>query len=184
MVELEVHRYVEGTRLDPAPVREVAVRAGVESGEHDEEGEPHRARTDKLGERSRPAPAATGQKHGPDDRETENQQRQSRAHPRSSLSSSTSSTSRSLKMSTRMPRPTTASAAATVIDINAKSWPSEFWSCREKVTRVKLTAFSISSMQTRITSGLRRTRMPIAPMMKAARPGSGTRRRPGARSRS
>src|SRR5438270_8997906 len=66
-------------------------------------------------------------------------------------------------MSTRMARPTTASAAATVITISANSWPSRFTSCRAKATSVRLTAFNISSMQMRITSGLRRTRTPIVP---------------------
>ncbi len=73
-------------------------------------------------------------------------------------------------MSTRMPRPMTASAAATVNDINANSWPSRFWSCRLKVIRVRLTAFSISSMQTRMTIGFRRTSIPTAPMVKRSAP--------------
>src|SRR5919197_94468 len=69
-------------------------------------------------------------------------------------------------MSTRIASPTTASAAATTITISANSCPSRFCSCRENATSVRLTAFSISSMQTRTTTGLWRIMTPIAPSTK------------------
>src|SRR5438067_233646 len=51
----------------------------------------------------------------------EDEQEHGVAQPLSSLRSSMSSASRTRKMSTRIASPTTASAAATVIDISAKS---------------------------------------------------------------
>src|ERR1700686_4143199 len=75
-------------------------------------------------------------------------------------------------MSTRIASPTTASAAATVIDMSANSWPSMFCSWREKTISVRLTAFSISSIEMRMTSGLRRTSTPTVPMVKRMPPRS------------
>src|ERR1700680_3437905 len=69
-------------------------------------------------------------------------------------------------MSTRIASPITASAAATVIDMSANSCPSRFCSCRENATSVRFAALSMSSMQMRITSGLRRMSTPMVPRMK------------------
>ena len=54
--------------------------------------------------------------------------------------------------------------------MSANNWPSRFCSWREKVINVRLTAFSISSMQIRITSGLRRTSTPTVPRVNRTAP--------------
>src|SRR5438876_7064498 len=164
VVDQQVERHLERAALDPGPVREVASRFPSEQGQHADEGSPHDTRTDEHGEDAGQAPAAPREEDRARGGEEEDQQSERLvAHPLSSLSSSTSSTSRVRKMSTRMANPTTASAAATVIDISANSWPSRFCSWRENVTSVRLAALSMSSIEMRITSGLRRTRTPTAP---------------------
>ena len=62
-------------------------------------------------------------------------------------------------------RPST-SQAATTITISAKIWPSPLPHMREKPISARLAAFSISSRQSRITSGLRRISTPPAPIAK------------------
>src|SRR6185312_4143222 len=89
------------------------------------------------------------------------------AHPRSSERSSTFIGSLRRKIATRRPRPTTTSQAATTITTRAKTWPCWLPTSRLKATSARLPAFSISSRQSRITIGLRRTRMPIAPIVKS-----------------
>ena len=59
-----------------------------------------------------------------------------------------------------MPRPTTTSAAATTSTKTTTVWPPMSSSIREKVTKVRVTALSISSTHMNITSGLRRTSRP------------------------
>src|SRR6202000_1848579 len=88
------------------------------------------------------------------------------AHPRSSRRSSTSSGSLRRKIATIRPRPTTTSQAAITITTRAKTWPWALPTSRLKATRARLPAFSISSRQSRMTIGDRRTRMPMAPMVK------------------
>src|SRR5690348_12222642 len=166
VVDEQVERHLERTALDPRPVREVGADVIQEEVEGDDEGRPHGERPDQLGHDPRQAPAATREEKRSSGGEGEDEQRQRLAccaQPFSSLRSSTSSTSRVWKMSTRIARPTTASAAATVMDIRANSWPSMFCSCRENVTSARLAALSISSMQMRMTRGLRRTSTPTAP---------------------
>src|SRR5205807_3657879 len=168
VVDQQVERDLERAALDPGPVREVGGRVPSEQGQHADEGSPHGTRTDEHGEDAGQAPAASREEDRARGGEEEDQQSERLvAHPLSSLSSSTSSTSRVRKMSTRIASPTTASAAATVIDISANSWPSRFCSWRANVTRVRLAALSISSIEIRITSGLRRTRTPTAPSPKS-----------------
>src|SRR5690606_285040 len=65
-------------------------------------------------------------------------------------------------------RPITTSAAATTRTKKVASWPSRLPSARPAETRVRLTALSISSTHMNITRALRRTRMPIAPMVNNA----------------
>src|ERR1700761_7782784 len=89
------------------------------------------------------------------------------AHPRRLRRSSTSSGSLRRKIATIRPRPTTTSQAATTITTRAKTWPWALPTSRLKATSARLPAFSISSRQSRITIGLRRTRMPIAPIVKS-----------------
>ena len=84
----------------------------------------------------------------------------------SSESWSTSSGSRRRKIATMIPRPTTTSQAATTITTSAKIWPSPLPHMRENAISARLPAFSISSRQSRITSGLRRVSTPAAPMAK------------------
>src|SRR5713101_8373724 len=166
VVDQDVERHVERAALDPGPVSEVAGRVVEEEDERDDERRPHHARADQLGDDPRQPPAPAGEQKGAGGREEEDQQRElTGAHPLSSLRSSMSSASRWRKMSTRIASPTTASAAATVIDMSANSWPSRFWSWREKATSVRLAALSISSMQIRMISGLRRTSTPTVPRM-------------------
>src|SRR5919106_1777981 len=65
-----------------------------------------------------------------------------------------------------IPRPTTTSQAAITITIRAKTWPSWSPRARLKASSARLPAFSISSRQSRITSGLRRRSTPAAPVAK------------------
>ena len=59
--------------------------------------------------------------------------------------------------------PTTTSAAATTSTKNTIAWPPTSSSAREKATKVRFTALSISSTHMNITSGLRRTSRPDGP---------------------
>src|SRR2546423_671038 len=67
-------------------------------------------------------------------------------------------------MATIRPSPTTTSQAAITITTIAKTCPSELPSMRLKATSARLPALSISSRQSRITSGLRRSSTPAAPV--------------------
>jgi hypothetical protein len=80
------------------------------------------------------------------------------------LTSSTEIDERLRKMATRMPRPTTTSAAATAITKKARTWPSRAPLVLAKVTNDRLTAFSISSMHMNTTMALRRISTPATPM--------------------
>ena len=70
-----------------------------------------------------------------------------------------------LKMATIKARPTATSAAATVMMKKTKICPfmAAYW--REKATKARLAAFSISSMDMKTTMALRRISTPSAPMM-------------------
>ena len=63
-----------------------------------------------------------------------------------------------------MPRPTTTSAAATTSTKNTAVCPPMSPSRVDMATKLRLTALSISSMHMNITSGLRRSVTPTAPM--------------------
>lgn len=63
--------------------------------------------------------------------------------------------------------PTAASAAATVITKKTKTCPSSDPNSREKATKAKLTAFSISSMDMNMISIFRLTKTPKTPMVKS-----------------
>ena len=65
-----------------------------------------------------------------------------------------------------IPRPTATSQAATTMTMIAKIWPSPLPFMRENAISARLPALSISSRQSRITSGLRRTSTPAAPTQK------------------
>ena len=80
--------------------------------------------------------------------------------------SSTSIGSRLRYIATIRPSPITTSAAATIITISAKIWPSPVPVMRANAASARLPAFSISSRQIRTTSGLRRVSTPAAPMQK------------------
>src|SRR5258708_15528528 len=161
VVEQQVERHLERAALDPGPVGEVALGAAEEKGERGGKRSPYDSWSDDHRHAARQPPPAAGEQESACGRQQKHREGElARAHPFISLSSSTSSTSRTWKMSTRIASPTTASAAATVIDISANSWPSMFCSWRENTISVRLTALSTSSTEMRMTSGLRRTSTP------------------------
>jgi len=63
-----------------------------------------------------------------------------------------------------MARPIATSAAATVMTKNTNTWPSSESSWRAKATKARFAAFSINSIDMKMTSALRRTRTPINPI--------------------
>src|SRR4051812_37665734 len=67
-------------------------------------------------------------------------------------------------MATITPSPTVTSHAATTMTMIAKTWPSPLPCMRLKPISARLAALSISSRQSRMTSGLRRVSTPAAPM--------------------
>ena len=69
-------------------------------------------------------------------------------------------------METAKANPTAASAAAIVITKNTITWPSTFPNECENVTKLKLTAFNISSMDIKRTIKLRLSKTPATPIMK------------------
>ena len=69
-----------------------------------------------------------------------------------------------------MARPTAASAAATAMMKKANICPVPVRNWRLKATRVRVTAFSISSMLMSATMTLRRVRKPIVPIAKRIAP--------------
>ena len=64
-----------------------------------------------------------------------------------------------------MASPTATSAAAIVITKNTMICPSAAPWARPKATNARFAAFSMSSMDMKITSGFRRTRTPTTPMV-------------------
>src|SRR5207302_9075744 len=67
-------------------------------------------------------------------------------------------------MATMMASPTATSAAATAITKNTMAWPSAVPSRWPNATKATFAAFSISSIDMKITSGSRRTITPTTPM--------------------
>jgi hypothetical protein len=63
-----------------------------------------------------------------------------------------------------MARPTAASAAATVITKKTITCPSTAANCRPAATKVRFTAFSMISIDSRIVITLRRRNTPAVPM--------------------
>src|SRR5438552_3244353 len=84
------------------------------------------------------------------------------------LRSSTDRRRRTRKIATMMARPTATSAAATAITKNTMAWPSTLPWRRPNATSARFAAFSISSIDMKITSGLRRTTTPITPIENSA----------------
>ena len=66
-----------------------------------------------------------------------------------------------------MARPTATSAAATAITKKTRTWPSGLPSRWPKATNDRFAAFSISSIDMKMTSGLRRMMTPTTPMEKS-----------------
>src|SRR5207253_3544123 len=87
------------------------------------------------------------------------------AHSFSMLASSTSNDSRLRKMAMIIPRPTAASAAATVITMKTNSWPETSRKKLEKATNVRFTALSINSMHMNIEMTLRLISTPTTPIV-------------------
>src|SRR5947207_7147948 len=81
------------------------------------------------------------------------------------LASSTSSDSRLRKMAMMIPKPTAASAAATVITIKTNNCPVTSRKKLEKATNVRFTALSISSMHMNIEITLRLIITPTTPIV-------------------
>src|SRR6185503_7758660 len=98
----------------------------------------------------------------PDDREDERRE----IHRRIASYSSTSGVLRFRKIAMTIASPTVASAAATAMTISAMTAPSPWRAGRKapKATIVRLTAFSISSIDMSIEIALRRARKPNVPM--------------------
>src|SRR5713101_8758445 len=83
------------------------------------------------------------------------------------LQSSTSNDSRLRKMAMMIPRPTAASAAATVITIKTNNWPETSRKKLEKATNVRFTALSISSIHMNMEITLRLISTPTTPIVKS-----------------
>src|ERR1051325_11144482 len=79
--------------------------------------------------------------------------------------SSTSSDSRLRKTAMMMPKPTAASAAATVITMKTNNWPDRSRKKLENATNVRFTAFSISSMHINIEMTFRLIMTPMTPIV-------------------
>src|SRR6266540_5624492 len=89
----------------------------------------------------------------------------SATYQRIRFSSSTERRRRSRKIATMMASPTATSAAATHITKKTSACPSAVPWRWPKATRARLAAFSISSIDMKITRGLRRTSTPSTPML-------------------
>src|ERR1044071_7434087 len=87
------------------------------------------------------------------------------AHNLKLFASSTSSDSRLRKMEMMIPKPTAASAAATVITMKTNNCPDRSRKKLENATNVRFTAFSISSMHINIEMTLRFTITPTTPIV-------------------
>src|SRR6266849_9080416 len=81
------------------------------------------------------------------------------------LESSTSNDSRLRKMLMMIPKPTAASAAATVITMKTNNCPETSREKLEKATKVRFTALSISSMHMNIEITLRLIITPTTPIV-------------------
>src|ERR1043165_8822536 len=68
-------------------------------------------------------------------------------------------------MEMMIPKPTAASAAATVITMKTNNWPLTSRKKLENATNVRFTAFSISSMHINIEMTLRLIMTPTTPMV-------------------
>src|SRR6185295_8268006 len=90
-------------------------------------------------------------------------------HPSSSRAESTRVVARRRNIESRMPSPTAASPAATVIVKTVNTWPVRSPCSYEKATRFRLTAFRISSIDIRIVIMLRRLSTPNRPIEKSSR---------------
>src|SRR5216684_5908634 len=84
-------------------------------------------------------------------------------YQRIALRSSTDNRRRRRKIATMMARPTATSAAATVMTKNTSTCPSALPNWAPNATSARLAAFSITSIDMKITSGSRRTMTPTAP---------------------
>src|SRR5207302_8972938 len=81
------------------------------------------------------------------------------------LESSTSNDSRLRKMAMIIPKPTAATAAATVMTMKTNNCPVTSRKKLEKATKVRFTAFSINSMHMNIEMTLRLIITPTTPMV-------------------
>src|SRR5712692_7396138 len=86
-------------------------------------------------------------------------------HNFKTLASSTSNDSRLRNTAMMIPKPTAASAAATVITIKTNNWPETSRKKLENATKVRFTALSISSMHMNIEITLRLIITPTTPIV-------------------
>src|SRR5207249_42684 len=101
--------------------------------------------------------ARGGQQHDP-------AEQRRRGHHRSVTSSSAFVVSRLRNTARMIARPTAASAAATVITKKTITCPSIEPRLRASATKVRLTAFSMSSIAMKMTMTLRRMSTPVVPI--------------------
>src|SRR6185436_9526274 len=129
--------------------------------QRDGKGQQHRAARD--GRRHALAVAAPAERvqQKPDERKERNE---AQHHHFNSVNESGFSDSRCLNRLMTIARPTAASAAATVMTKNTMIWPSADPSARPKATNVRLTAFSMISIDSRIVIRLRRRNTPAVPI--------------------
>src|SRR5262245_5938572 len=86
-------------------------------------------------------------------------------YQRMMLKSSTESRRRMRKIATMIARPTATSAAATAITKKTTAWPSRFPARCPKATSARFAAFNMSSIDMKMTSGLRRMTTPTTPIV-------------------
>src|SRR4029077_16576714 len=162
------------TKVDPVPEadgdRALPGRSTDDVGKHDARDKERRKDRDRPCEVDETA--AENRTKEPVQRRTqqweeqhqENQRRRGAdAHSFISLRSSTSSSRPSRKICVISASPTTTSAAATTITMNANICPSSLLRKRPYATSATFAALSISSMHMKTTIGLRRISTPAAP---------------------
>src|SRR5262249_32213531 len=182
-IEQQANRDVEVARAQPGPERDdrdSLLRWNAEHADElprrQQEGDCHDAAADDRDCHARQIPANEAQREEAGQRRREypgsqvdhGSSRRLYNQPLSRLNSSTSMLRRVRKIETIIARPTTTSAAATVSTRKTKTQPSTELRKRANAMKLRFTALSINSMDMNITSGLRRTSTPTAPMVKSS----------------
>src|SRR5206468_6211241 len=169
-VEPERGLGAEGPRGDPgvevvAEEPALGQRAEPERGRHGHrERRAHEPRAEELHSRRRPPPEEDVEEHARGRQEDDPAEERRRRHHRSVTSSSAFIVSPLRKSAMMIARPTAASAAATVITKKTITCPSIEPRLRASATKVRLTAFSMSSIAMKMTITLRRMSTPSTPI--------------------